>query len=62
MLRREGPGASSIEYGAEDHHLPRVNQRLPVSGVTGHDLPFGHVEREVWARRLEADELGAAMF
>src|ERR1700730_6773036 len=50
----EPPRASPIEYGAEDHHLPGFDQRLPVRGVTGHDLAlfFGHVEREGCARRL----------
>jgi hypothetical protein len=51
MLRREGPGASSIEYGPEDHHLPGVNQRLPLSGVTGHvEAKFG---RGTWSLKTK---------
>ena len=46
--------------GPEDHHLPGFDQRLPVRGVTGHDLAlfFGHVEREGCARRLKPEAEG----
>ena len=32
------PRARLIEHQAEDDHLPRVDQGLPVSGVAAHDL------------------------
>src|SRR5262249_14437086 len=57
----EAPRAGPIEYWAEDHHLARVDERPPVVGVAGHDLPLfvAHVEGKVRARSLQPEYKGA---
>src|ERR671914_1070392 len=53
----ESPGSGAVEHRAEDHHLTRLDERLPVGRVSAHDLPLlvGHVEGESRARSLEPD-------
>lgn len=54
----ETPGSSLNEDGTESHHLPRLDSRLPVGGVTGHDFALfvGHVYGEVGPRRNEPED------
>src|ERR687895_1321825 len=57
----ESPGSGAVEHRAEDHHLTRLDKRLPVGRVTAHDLPLlvGHVEGESRARSVEPEHKSA---
>src|SRR4051812_6353819 len=57
----EAPRSRPVQHRAEDDHLPRLDERLPVGGVAAHhrSLLVGHVERERRAGRLQAEDEGA---
>jgi hypothetical protein len=52
----KSPRSGSIQAWAEDHHLARIDQRLPVRSVPPHDLSLlvRHVEGEQGAGGLQS--------
>src|SRR5436309_8003796 len=53
----ETPRLGAVKHRSEDDHLTGLDIRLPVGGVTSHDLSFVicHVERERRTWRLESE-------
>src|SRR5437764_4758258 len=57
----EAPRSRAVQHRPEDHHPTRVDESLPVSRVTAHDLPLpvGHVLCEGRTRSFEPEDEGA---